>query len=159
MLQANVKRITESEDACAGQAIKEPTREKQEINKEIYPHMKRSDKYWDALKEKIRKEQVAAASCGSKALSEWLDQTEDVLNNLRKCIAEQKPCGEGLLEAIERLLLCDQWLASPEELIEYRLYTGSAVQRANILCALDTLNPDELELFYTEITLKRLAAD
>lgn len=132
---------------------------KREVNKKMRPHMKLSNKDWDAFKANIEKEKKAAVSCGYRALLEWLDQMEGVLNGLRKQIAEQKPCDEGLLEAIEHLLLCNRWLASPQELIEYNLYTSSVVQRADILCALDSLNPDELELFCTEMTLKRLAED
>lgn len=159
MLQANVKRITESEDACAGQAIKESTMEKREINKEIYPHMKISDKDWDAFKEGIEKKREAALSRDFATWSDWLDQTELRLDDLRSRIAKHKPCDESLLEAIESWALGEIWEAPPDELIKHGLHACSPVERVVILWALDRLTPDGLDDLHTRIAMKQLGQD
>jgi len=80
------------EDAKGGRKRKfemEPTSRKQnvedcqpEINKEIHPHMKISDKDWDAFKEGIEKEREAARSRDFATWSDWLDKTEVALDDL-----------------------------------------------------------------------------
>jgi hypothetical protein len=130
-----------------------------EINKEIYPHMRLSDKDWDAFKERIEKEREAALSRDFATWSDWLGQTEVALDDLRSGIAEHKPCDESLLEAIERRMLGEWWSASPDELIKHGLFARSPVERAVILWALDGLTPDGLDDLHTEVTLEQLAED
>ncbi len=142
----------------------EPTSRKQnvedcqpEINKEIHPHMKISDKDWDAFKEGIEKEREAARSRDFATWSDWLDKTEVALDDLRGRIADNKPCDERLLVAIEGWMLGEWWEASPDELIKRGLYACSPVERAVILWALDGLTPDGLDDLHTEVALEQLA--